>query len=443
MNNYWWKEAIVYHIYPRSFKDSNNDGIGDLNGIIAKLDYLNDLGITTIYVSELFETNCGETYCGSKDFKEINTDYGTKEDFIRLINALHQRDMKLLIDLELNHTSIEHPWFLESRISKDNPYRDYYIWRKGIVVDEPPTNWLSLVGDSVWQYDEKTDEYYLHVYTKKTADLNWHNKRVREELHEIINYWLDLGIDGFIFKGANLLDKNTSFPDLPIPKDEDVLPIYTEYLNRPLDHSYLHDINLLVSKCNGISVGEMTLTEGEELYSYIDQENHELNMVLTQVTNDHPKPFQHIKEYIQTIQSHSEGWFASRWSNQRESRIISQYGDTRVAFHKLSAKMLATVLYLMRGTPFIYQGEEIGMTNTLFKDILYYRDQASLEYYNHELKKGQFTKEELLDHIHKNGRDHARTPMQWDGSQHAGFSETRPWMRVNPNYKEINVAGNL
>ncbi|QVK17221.1 alpha-glucosidase [Mycoplasmatota bacterium] len=458
----WWQEAVVYQIYPRSFYDSNNDGIGDIQGIIEKLDYLKNLGVTTIWVCPFYKSPMDDQGYDVSDFFEVSEDYGTFLDLKNLIDELHNRNMRLIIDLVLNHTSDEHPWFIESRKSKDNDYRDYYIWQNG-KEDEPPTNWESFFGGSVWEYDNSTDEYYMHIFSKKMPDLNWNNSHMRKDIYKMMHWWLKKGVDGFRVDAVAHLDRNFNFPNHPVPSGRDYSPCYYEFSNRPKVHERIQEmVDEVLSKYDVMTVGEAGGASIEDTLKYCAYNRNEFNML---ISFDHcwvdvddasaeyvpgkwtfkslhlPDLKKSLAKY--QIELYGKAWNTLFWSNHDQPRVLSHYGNDSVAYRKISAKMLGTVLYFMGGTPFIYQGEEIGMTNVSYPNINDYKDVEIFTLYNETVLKNVATKEDILNRIHKRSRDNARTPMQWDNSQNAGFSRVEPWMKVNPNYVDINARDNL
>ncbi|QVK17620.1 alpha-glucosidase [Mycoplasmatota bacterium] len=458
----WWQEAIIYQIYPRSFKDSNNDGIGDIKGIIEKLDYLKELGVTAIWVCPFYESPMDDQGYDVSDFYKISKDYGTLEDIEKLIKQLHKRDMKLIIDLVLNHTSDEHPWFIESRKTKDNPYRDYYIWQKG-KKGCPPTNWESFFSGSVWEYDETTSEYYMHIFSKKMPDLNWNHPDMRKDMYKMMRWWLDQGVDGFRVDAVAHLDKNDQFPNHSVPEGRLYSPCYEEFSNRPKVHKHIQEmVEEVLSDYDVMTVGEAGGASTDDTLKYCAYDRNEFNMI---ISFDHcwvdvdpssatylPSKWTYKSLYLPDLKKslakyqmnlYGKAWNTIFWSNHDQPRVLSHYGNDSKEFHKKSAKMLATVLYFMGGTPFIYQGEEIGMTNVDYTDINDYRDVEIFTLYKETLLNHISTKEDILNRIHKRSRDNARTPMQWDNSEHAGFSKNEPWMKVNPNYVDINVLDNL
>lgn len=454
MEQKWWKEAVVYQIYPRSFKDSNGDGIGDLPGIIQKLDYLKDLGINAIWLCPVYKSPNDDNGYDISDYQDIMDDFGNMKDMENLLTETHRRDMKLIMDLVVNHTSDEHPWFIESRSSLDNPYRDFYIWRKsknGL----PPNNWGSVFGGSVWEYDERTQECYLHLFSKKQPDLNWENPRVREEIYKMMKWWLEKGIDGFRMDTVNMFSKIPGLPDGKIIKGYKYGDGSPYFLNGPCIHEYLQEMNKKVlSKYDIITVGETPGTAPQIAAKYVNRDRYELDMVfhfeLMEIDHDpinkwKPKEWKLTelkKIFTKWYEGLKEkGWNTLYMNNHDQPRMVSRFSDNKKYRVEL-AKMLATLLHTLPGTLYVYQGEEIGMTNVAFDNIENYRDIETLNFYR-EMTKKNLPKEKIMEAIHRISRDNARTPMQWDDSPYAGFTTGTPWIKANPNYPEINVAHDL
>lgn len=444
-NNDWWKSSVVYQIYPKSFKDSNGDGIGDLVGIIEKLDYLKDLGVKVLWLTPIYVSPQNDNGYDIADYYNIDPMFGNIEDFKRLLEETHNRGMKLILDMVVNHTSTEHYWFKKAIKDANNPYHDFYIWR------EKSNNWKSKFGGSAWEYIESLDKHYLHLFDKTQADLNWENPKLREEIFKMMRYWLDMGVDGFRLDVINLLSKDTRFLDDDFKSaTRDGRRFYTD---GPRIHDYLNLMNNEVfSKYTGImTVGEMSSTTIDNCIKYTNPENKELNMTFNfhHLKVDYPQgekwklapfDFNMLKKLLFEWQIEMEkenGWNALFWCNHDQPRIVSRFGNDSV-YREESAKMLATALHLMRGTPYVYQGEEIGMTNPNFKDIKDYRDVESLNAYNILLKKG-VEKEEILNILKSRSRDNSRTPMQWNNMKDAGFTSGTPWIKVSNNYNKINV----
>jgi len=454
MEQKWWKEAVVYQIYPRSFKDSNGDGIGDLQGIIQKLDYLKNLGVNAIWLCPAYKSPNDDNGYDISGYQDIMDDFGTMKDMENLLTETHQRNMKLIMDLVVNHTSDEHPWFIESRSSKDNPYRNFYIWKKG-KNGLPPNNWGSFFGGPAWEYDEKLGEYYLHLFSKKQPDLNWENPRVREEIYRMMKWWLDKGIDGFRLDTANLFSKVPGLPDGKIIKGYKYGDGSPYFLNGPHIHEYLQEMNKKVfSKYDIMTVGEAPGTTPEIAAQYVNWDRHELDMIFHFELMDLdrnpiikwksrerklPKLKRIFTEWHEGLKE--KGWNSLFMNNHDQPRMVSRFGDDK-KYRIESARMLATLLHTLPGTPYIYQGEEIGMTNIAFDNIEDYRDIETLNFY-HEMTEKGLPKDKIIKAIHRISRDNARTPIQWNDSLNAGFTTGIPWIKVNPNYPDINIAHDL
>ena len=445
----WWKESVVYQIYPRSFKDSNGDGIGDLNGITEKLDYLKELGVDVIWLSPVYQSPGDDNGYDISDYRAILEEFGTMEEFDRMLQAAHERGIRLVMDLVVNHTSDEHPWFVESRKSKDNLYRDYYIWRPARMGKEP-NNWGSCFSGSAWEYNEATDMYYLHLFSKKQPDLNWDNPRVRAEVYDMMNWWLDKGVDGFRMDVISLISKK---PELPDGKPGiNGYASFNEPANGPHVHEYLQEMRRRVLEGRDtITVGECSGVTLEEAKKYARSDEKELNMVFqfehmdvdadgTNKWSDKKMDLRDLKHIMTKWQKGLEGiaWNSLFWENHDQPRSVSRFGND-AEYWEESAKMLATCLHMMQGTPYIYQGEELGMTNVPFGDISDFRDLDSINAYRELTGQGVFTPEEMLRYLRYKSRDNARTPFQWSDEKHAGFSSGEPWIMVNPNYKTINA----
>lgn len=450
MKEQWWKEAVVYQIYPRSFNDSNGDGIGDIPGIIEKVDYIDSLGVDVIWLNPVYQSPNYDNGYDISDYRKIMDEFGTMTDWENLLEALHKRDIKLIMDLVVNHTSHEHQWFKESKKSKDNPYRDYYIWKSGIN-GQPPNNWETFFSGSVWAYDDTTEEYYLHLFTKEQPDLNWENKKVREEIYDMMKFWLDKGIDGFRMDVINLISKTPEYRDGPIRGDSGLGDGSAYFMNGPRIHEFLKEMNQeVLSKYDIMTVGEMPGITTKEGIDYTKAENEELNMVFQfeHMVFDYgkmgkwtPLEFSLIdfKSIISKWQNdlNDEGWNSVFFMNHDQPRAISRFTNDQ-RFWSESGKLLAMCLLSLKGTPYIYQGEEIGMTNYPFKSLNECRD---VEIIN----RAKVVKERNLDYdlffkgVNRLSRDHSRTPMQWNNDEQSGFTSGKPWINVNPNYKEINV----
>lgn len=453
MKKAWWKEAVVYQIYPRSFCDSNGDGIGDLNGITSKLDYLKELGIDVIWLSPVYKSPNDDNGYDISDYEDIMTEFGTMDDFDKMLAAAHERGIKIVMDLVVNHTSDEHPWFVESRSSKDNEKRDYYIWKEGKDGKEP-TNWGSAFSGPAWKYDEKTDMYYLHLFSVKQPDLNWENPKVRKEVFDMMTRWCEKGIDGFRMDVISLISKPEGYPDAK------VVGLYGDMgicANGPKVHDYLKEMNeKVLSKFDIMTVGETAGVTLEEAKKYANTDGSELNMVFQFEHMDldggekfkwstKPMPLVPLKENLSKWQKGLDGvaWNSLYFCNHDQPRIVSRLGDESDAYRELSAKCIATCLHMMQGTPYIYQGEELGMINTVFNSVDDFRDLESINAYRELVESGLYTDEDMFPKIAHKSRDNARTPMQWDASENAGFTTGTPWIAVNPNYKKINVADQL
>jgi len=453
MKKAWWKEAVVYQIYPRSFCDSNGDGIGDLNGITSKLDYLKELGIDVIWLSPVYKSPNDDNGYDISDYEDIMTEFGTMDDFDKMLAAAHDRGIKIVMDLVVNHTSDEHPWFVESRSSKDNEKRDYYIWKEGKDGKEP-TNWGSAFSGPAWKYDEKTDMYYLHLFSVKQPDLNWENPKVRKEVFDMMTRWCEKGIDGFRMDVISLISKPEGYPDAK------VVGLYGDMgicANGPKVHDYLKEMNeKVLSKFDIMTVGETAGVTLEEAKKYANTDGSELNMVFQFEHMDldggekfkwstQPMPLVPLKENLSKWQKGLDGvaWNSLYFCNHDQPRIVSRLGDESDAYRELSAKCIATCLHMMQGTPYVYQGEELGMTNTVFNSVDDFRDLESINAYRELVESGLYTDEDMFPKIAHKSRDNARTPMQWDASENAGFTTGKPWIAVNPNYKKINVADQL
>ncbi|MFK4331170.1 oligo-1,6-glucosidase [Bacillus sp. RC240] len=450
MGKQWWKESVVYQIYPRSFMDSNGDGIGDLRGILTKLDYLKELGIDVIWLSPVYESPNDDNGYDISDYCKIMNEFGTMEDWDELLHEMHKRNMKLMMDLVVNHTSDEHNWFIESRKAKENKYRDYYIWRPGNEGKEP-NNWGAAFSGSAWQYDEMTDEYYLHLFSKKQPDLNWDNEKVRQDVYDMMKFWLEKGIDGFRMDVINFISKEDGLPSVETD-EEGYVSGHKHFMNGPNIHKYLHEMNEdVLSQYDIMTVGEMPGVTTEEAKLYTGEARKELQMVFQFEHMDldsgeggkwdvKPCSLLTLKQNLTKWQKALEqtGWNSLYWNNHDQPRVVSRFGNDG-AYHTESAKMLATVLHMMKGTPYIYQGEEIGMTNVRFESIDEYRDIETLNMYKEKVIERGEDIDKVMQSIYIKGRDNARTPMQWDDREHAGFTTGEPWIAVNPNYKEINV----
>lgn len=451
MEKKWWKSSVVYQIYPRSFCDSNADGIGDINGIRSKLWYLKELGIDVIWLSPVYQSPNDDMGYDISDYRAIMKEFGTMEDYDHMLEEAHSLGIKIMMDLVVNHTSDEHAWFVESRKSKDNPYRDFYIWRDGKEGKEP-NNWGSCFGGSAWKYDEATDQYYLHLFSQKQPDLNWENDAVRKSVFDMMTWWCEKGIDGFRMDVISLISKVPELPDGTVGASG-----YGDFgpycANGPRVHEFLQEMNReVLSKYDLITVGECSGVTIEEAKKYASSSGKELNMVFQFEHMDldggesfkwnHRKiKLSELKAVMSKWQTQLNGaaWNSLYWCNHDQPRMLSRMGNDSPAYREVSAKMLATCLHMMQGTPYIYQGEELGMTNYPFTSLDEFRDIESINAYHELTEKGILPPEEMFDYISYKGRDNARTPMQWDDSGQAGFTTGTPWIAVNPNYKEINA----
>ncbi|MCH1626143.1 glycoside hydrolase family 13 protein [Ferdinandcohnia quinoae] len=446
MNQVWWKEAVSYQVYPRSFMDSNGDGIGDLQGIISKLDYLKDLGIDVIWVSPFYKSPNDDNGYDISDYQDIMDDFGTMADFDQLLHETHQRGMKLIVDLVINHTSDEHPWFIESRSSKDNPKRDWYIWRDAVDGKEP-NNWESIFNGSAWEYDDQTNQYFLHIFSRKQPDLNWENKEVRTELYNMINWWLDKGIDGFRVDAISHIKKIAGLPDLPNPNGLDYVPSFDGHMNREGIQTFLQELKEeTFAKYDIMTVGEANGVHIEHADEWVDEKKGKFNMVfqfehlgLWDAETNQSLDIVELKKVFTRWQKGLEGkgWNALFIENHDKPRVVSTWGNDQ-EFWRESATALGAMYFLMQGTPFIYQGQEIGMTNVHFANIEDYNDVATKNLYKKKRSEG-VSHEEIMEITRASSRDNSRTPMQWSAEENAGFTTGEPWIGVNPNFEEINV----
>ena len=452
MEKRWWKESVVYQIYPRSFCDSNGDGIGDLNGITGKLDYLKELGVDVIWLSPVYKSPNDDNGYDISDYQAIMDEFGTMEDFDRMLAAAHERGIKIMMDLVVNHTSDEHKWFIESRKSTDNPYRDYYIWRPAKEDGSLPNNWGSCFSGPAWEYDKTTDMYFLHLFSKKQPDLNWDNPVVRQEVFDMMNWWLDKGIDGFRMDVISLISKRPGLPDGTLGLNG--YATFDIAANGPHVHEYLQEMRQkALNNADTITVGECAGVTLEEAKKYARSDEKELNMVFQfehmDVDGDEKAgkwttrkmDLRDMKEILTRWQKGLQdvAWNSLYWENHDQPRSVSRFGNDSDEYREISAKMLATCLHMMQGTPYVYQGEELGMTNCPFNTLENFRDLESINAFHELTEQGKKTEEEMMAAISYKGRDNARTPMQWDDSTYAGFSTAQPWIMVNPNYTKINA----
>ena len=449
MKRKWWKEGIVYQIYPRSFKDSSGNGIGDIYGIIEKLDYIKSLGVNMIWICPIYSSPNDDNGYDISDYRKISEEFGGNKAFDILLNEMHKRDLKLIMDLVANHSSDEHWWFEESKKGEDNPYHNYYFWKKG-KADKPPNNWLSVFSGSVWEWDPNLNKYYLHSFTKKQPDLNWENPKVREEIYDILNFWFSKGVDGFRMDVISFISKRLDFPQA---KKGAALSEMMEniYANGPRIHEYLKEMNKKVlSKYDIVTVGEGPGVNLKTGLNYVDEKEKELNMVFhfdhLQIDfgpegkfDPQPIDFLKFKKVFSDWDSllRNKGWNSIFLGNHDFSRIVSRFGNDQ-KYRNESAKLLATILMTLRGTPYVYQGDEIGMTNVKYPSIECYDDVETINAWK-EAKGNNKNMDDFLKAVHRQSRDNARTPLQWNDSQFAGFSTNKPWIDVNSNYENINV----
>ncbi|MBG9443406.1 MULTISPECIES: alpha,alpha-phosphotrehalase [Bacillaceae] len=454
MKQPWWKKAVVYQIYPKSFNDTTGNGVGDIPGIIAKLDYLKELGVDVVWLTPIYRSPQRDNGYDISDYFSIHEEYGTMADFDKLLEEAHNRDMKIIMDIVVNHTSTEHQWFQEAKKSKDNPYRDFYIWKDPKEDGSEPTNWESKFGGNAWQYDEATGQYYLHLFDVTQADLNWENEDLRRKVYDMMEFWFKKGVDGFRLDVINLISKDQDFPD----DDGSVPPGDGRrfYTDGPRVHEFMREMNDKVfSKYDSMTVGEMSSTTIDHCIKYSNPEREELSMTFNfhHLKVDYPNgekwaladfDFTALKQILskwQTEMHNGGGWNALFWCNHDQPRVVSRYGDDK-CYHRESAKMLATAIHMMQGTPYIYQGEEFGMTNPGFERIEDYRDVESLNVYSILKEKGM-AEEEIINILKSKSRDNSRTPVQWNSTENAGFSDGTPWIPVASNYREINAENAL
>ena len=455
-NEHWWQKSVVYQIYPRSFMDSNGDGIGDLQGIISKLDYLRNLGVDVIWLSPFYASPNADNGYDISDYQKIMEEFGTMEDFDELLKEAHQRNLKIIIDMEVNHSSDEHEWFKKSKAGIE-PYRNYYIWRKGVDGKEP-NNWRSNFSGSAWTYSEERQEYYLHLFHKKQPELNWQCAELRNEIYRMMNWWLDKGVDGFRLDVINYIGKNPEFPDGVIGKDG--LGDFVPYaVNLPISHDYIKEMNSQVwhNREGILTVGETPFASTDDAVQYSCLDNTELNMVFQfehmdldnaedgSKWSDRRIPLLELKRSFSNWQRklYGKAWNSLYWCNHDQPRVVSRLGNDTDTWWNKSAKMLATCLHFMQGTPYVYQGEELGMTNYPFSDIRDFRDVESINAYHEYTETLHVDSDKMISYLRNKSRDNARTPMQWDETDEAGFTTGVPWMPVNPNYKVINAAAQI
>lgn len=448
----WWQRAVVYQVYPRSFYDSNGDGIGDLNGVREKLDYIRRLGVDVIWLNPIYKSPNDDNGYDISDYRAIMDEFGTMEDFDRLLAEAHEKGLRIVMDLVVNHSSDEHPWFIESRSSVDSPYRDYYIWREG-KDGNPPNNWGASFRGSAWERCEETGMYYLHTFSKKQPDLNWENEKVRGEVYDLMRFWLDKGIDGFRMDVINYISKTPQMPDGPMMNR-----LYGNFrpycLNGPRVHEYLKEMNReVLSHYDVMTVGETPGVSVEQAQRYTGPDEHELNMVfqfahMNLDADENGKwnlsrvPLDGLRRVLSDWQTglHGRGWNSLYLNNHDQPRMVSRFGDDSTeALRSASAKMLGVLMHMMQGTPYVYQGEELGMTNVAFPDISDYRDIDTLNAWREMTGELGVDPEHMMACIHRRSRDNARTPMQWSAAPNAGFTTGTPWIGVNPNYVTINA----
>lgn len=456
MEKRWWKESVVYQIYPRSFCDSNGDGIGDLNGITGKLDYLKELGIDVIWLSPVYKSPNDDNGYDISDYQAIMDEFGTMEDFDRMLATAHEKGIKIMMDLVVNHTSDEHKWFIESRKSTDNPYRDYYIWRPAKEGGSLPNNWGSCFSGPAWEYDKTTDMYFLHLFSKKQPDLNWDNPAVRQDVFDMMNWWLKKGVDGFRMDVISLISKEPGLPD----KEPGIngYATFNVSANGPHVHEYLQEMRQkALNNADTITVGECSGVTLEEAKKYARSDEKELNMVFQfehmDVDSDEKAgkwttrkmDLRNLKKILTRWQKGLQdiAWNSLYWENHDQPRSVSRFGNDSDEYREISAKMLATCIHMMQGTPYVYQGEELGMTNCPFNTLDNFRDLESINAFHELTEQGKMTEEDMMAAIGYKGRDNARTPMQWDDSAYAGFSTANPWIMVNPNYTKINAKDQI
>ncbi|MDF2505500.1 alpha-glucosidase [Clostridium sp.] len=451
----WWDKSVIYQVYPKSFYDSNNDGIGDIKGIVDKLDYLKDLGIDIIWLSPVYKSPMDDNGYDIMDYYDIDKQFGSMEDMDNLIKEGNKRNIKIMMDLVINHTSDEHDWFIESRSSRNNPKRDFYIWKDPKPDGSAPNNWKSIFGGSAWEYDDNTKQYYLHVFSKKQPDLNWENEEVRQKLYDMVNYWLDKGLGGFRVDAITYIKKDNTFKDLESNSNEELVHIDGGSLNQMGIENFLSELKEnTFSKYDIVTVAEAPGIPREKLKDYSGPNGFfdllfEFGHSDLDVAEDGkwytPKKWT-LQEFKDALFKSQEvyndlGFGALFLENHDQPRSLNKFiKESDIGL--VSAKMLATIYFLLKGIPFIYQGEEIGMTNVKYESIEDYNDISSIDQYNSAIKDG-LSKEEALEAVYRRSRDNARIPMQWDDSKNSGFTEGEPWLKVNNNYKEINVKNNL
>lgn len=458
MTHKWWQDSVVYQIYPMSFQDSNNDGIGDLPGIKQRLPYLKKLGVDVIWLNPIYESPNKDNGYDIADYEAINPMYGTMADFDQLLEATHKSGIKLLMDLVVNHTSDQHRWFQESKKSQDNQYADYYIWRDPVDGHEP-NNWGAAFGGSAWTYVPERGQYYLHLFAPGQPDLNWENPDVRESIWSLMRFWLDKGVDGFRMDVINLISKPAGLPDAPAPAN--YATVEKMVADGPKLNDYLHEMNdKVLSHYDVMTVGEMPSSKPEDAIEYTGLKSNELNMVFQfeHVSlssnpgkrlgkwNDAPVKLTDLKRALSRwqVELDGQGWNSLYWNNHDQPRAVSRFANDDPKYRVRAAKMLGTTLHMMQGTPYVYEGEELGMTNVHYTSLDQYEDLESINSYHELVDENKFVDgKTMLKYLANVSRDNARTPMQWDAKENAGFSKVKPWFALNPNYTEINVAGEL
>ena len=448
-NTEWWKKSVVYQVYPKSFQDSNGDGYGDLNGIRQRLPYLKELGIDVIWLNPIYASPQVDNGYDISDYRMIEPTFGTMEDFDALLAEAHAMGLKIILDLVVNHTSDQHKWFLEAKKSKDNPYHDYYIWK-----DEVPNNWGSSFGGSTWEYVPEVGQYYLHLFAKEQPDLNWDNPKVRQEVYDILRFWLDKGIDGFRMDVITLISKDPAYPDGPVIQNKAYGSYYAGCATGPHVHEYLQEMNReVLSKYDIMTVGEAPHTSADQAMDYTGADRGELNMVFhfDHMHLDYDENGKYAKNRVKLTDLKKVftewdekmracgGWNSLYWSNHDQARAVTRFGDESPEYRVISAKMLGTALHMLQGTPYIYEGEEIGMTNAFFDKIEDYRDVEALDIFKDFTGRKGFSEKDTLELLRLKSRDNSRTPMQWNTEKNAGFTDGEPWIAVNENYKTINA----
>ncbi len=449
----WWKNSVVYQVYPKSFCDSNGDGNGDLNGITEKLPYIKELGADVIWLNPIFASPQVDNGYDISDYRAIEPSLGTVEDFERLLSRAHELGLKILLDLVVNHTSDQHEWFKEAKKSRDNKYHDYYIWKDG-KKGELPNNWGSSFGGSTWEYVEEVGQYYLHCFAKEQPDLNWENPEVRNAIYDMMRFWFEKGVDGFRMDVISLISKDQTFPDGPVIQNKAYGSYYAGCANGPRVHEFLHEMNMKVlSDFDIMTVGETPHTNSDEAILFTKADREELDMVFQfdHMHLDYDENGKYSKNRVPLVELkrvmtewqdkmyENDGWNSLYWSNHDQARAVSRFGNDSEEYRVVSAKMLGTCLHMMQGTPYVYEGEEIGMTNADFTDISEYRDLEAIDIYKDFTERKGYSPEYILDCLRRKSRDNARTPMQWDDSEEAGFTTGTPWIRKIGNYRDINV----